>query len=167
MTNEGTDFILEHVWDVVRHSPKWRMIPPPCSSKRSKTSDSKSQSDAQTTTIKLNDPLSEDENEVEFEEPRRPIGKKERKNDRFFEFVGWFKRGNWETSHKYWRFPKWHSRFQRSISRGKQKKWITRIKRHAKAFAYLRISEEGLEGIDIWILRRTKYKIREKWGFDN
>ena len=71
----------EHVWDVVKTSVKWRGISLPDiqSSKRSKTSESTSQSDAQTTSIDLNDPQSEDENTVHFEETRRPIGKKKGK----------------------------------------------------------------------------------------
>jgi len=52
---------------------------------------------------------------------------KERKKDRFLEFVDGFKGGDWETSHRYGRLPNSIWRYKRSNARGKQEEeWITR-----------------------------------------
>ena len=170
-TTEKSNFVHEHVWDVVKKSPKWLGVPPPDttqSSKQTKTSGSTTQSDAQTRTIDLNDPQSEDENTVEFEEPRRPIGKKKGKRT----VCSSSSTGSKEVIEKLATdMAAFQTRFEDFNTQltmdNKKKNELRELKELRKASEYLLKSEEGLPGVELEILRMTKNKIREKWGFDN
>ena len=62
-----------------------------------------------------------------------------------------------------------HTRFEdmnaQLLEKNKKKNELREIKEMRKASEYLLKSEEGLAGINLEILRRTKNKISGKWGF--
>ena len=62
-----------------------------------------------------------------------------------------------------------HTRFEdmnaQLLEENKKKNELRELKEMRKASEYLLKTGEGLEGIDLEILWRTKNKIKEKWGF--
>ena len=129
-------------------------------------SDSTSQLDAQTTLIDLNDLQSKEENTVHFEEPRRPMGKKKGKRT----VSSSSSTGSKEVMEKLATYMAvFHTRFEdmnAQLLKENKKKNESRTKKMRKASEYLLKSEEGLAGIDLKILRRTKNKIRENGVFN-